>query len=503
VIQLFTRNGEGPTRWRAALGGGTYGTAKAELSAQGGTARFGWSGAVGEQRSAGIYEFNNGFENRVMSGGLRVAPRDGTTLRLNARYGSNRYQYPTDFAGAVIDRNAQQVTHRAQLGLEATQRVSERVSLHIVGTRGENLPKSNDDRDSPGDTLGFYGYHAQGRVMRSAVDVRTDIAAGARHTVSVGAAYADDRERSSNISLSQYGDFPGAFRAARTTRSLYAQALGDATPRLSYSFGGRIDDNSAFDVFRTVRAGAGWRLAERTRLRASAGNAFKAPTFGENYASGFVVGNPDLRPEQTRTVEVGVDQRFVRGATTIRFTGFRQQFRDLIQYRGGLGTTAAPNYFNLAAANANGLESEFAVRIRGTSLAFNHSWTATRVVDAGADTAKSANFVRGQPLLRRPSQAVAGVLSRAVAGGQGSVTAQWVGARADRDFASFPAKAVTLAPYARIDLAYEHPLRWHVGAEPTSLLVRLDNAFDRRYEAIYGFRAPGRAWFVGARIGAR
>ena len=73
-----------------------------------------------------------------------------------------------------------------------------------------------------------------------------------------------------------------------------------------------LDENEAFGTFVTWRAGAAWRLRPATRVRASAGTAFKAPTFAENYAATpFEVGNPALvvseMPISLRTGKVFID----------------------------------------------------------------------------------------------------------------------------------------------------------------------------------------------------
>src|SRR5688572_32381933 len=50
------------------------------------------------------------------------------------------------------------------------------------------------------------------------------------------------------------------------------------------------------------------RSSDLTRVRATAGTAFREPTFAENYSVGFFPGNPDLQPERTRSVDGGIDQ---------------------------------------------------------------------------------------------------------------------------------------------------------------------------------------------------
>src|SRR5690606_36967055 len=109
-------------------------------------------------------------------------------------------------------------------------------------------------------------------------------------------------------------DTPDEFRATRENIAGYAQYLGDYG-RWSYTFGARIDENSAFGTFSTGRAALAYRLSDRLTARISGGSAFKAPSFFENFAEGFTLGNPTLRPEQARSGEVGLEARMADGVT--------------------------------------------------------------------------------------------------------------------------------------------------------------------------------------------
>src|SRR5205085_12308373 len=83
--------------------------------------------------------------------------------------------------------------------------------------------------------------------------------------------------------------------------------------------GARNDRNDAFGNFETWRAGISWRPAmlAGTRLRATAGTAFREPTFTENYSSGFTNGNPSLQPERTRSADAGIEQDLLDGRAAI------------------------------------------------------------------------------------------------------------------------------------------------------------------------------------------
>ena len=499
VIQIFTRRGGGAPV-RAEVGGGSYGTRRASLGTDGVRGGWRWTAQGDHHFTDGVLPFNNAYRNDGLSTALGYGAGTRTEVRLTGRFNSSVYQYPTDFAGQLEDRNSERVDHRLLLGLEAAHRWSDRLETRVQLSSAEARPRTNDAADGPADTLGYYlAYYSRGVVVRRLADLRTTLRLTGTEAVTVGAEFSRDTERSQELGVTAAGDEPASFRAARETRALYAQGLGERG-RFTYSVGGRLDENSAFGTFRTVRAGASWQLAPAARVRASAGSAFKAPSFFENFASGYTIGNPALRPERAASAELGIEA-VLRSGTALRATAFQQRFRDLIQYTGLPAGPTSPNYYNIAAANAGGVELEATLpAVWGTRATLGYTWTDTRVTDAGFDTGEGANFVTGGRLIRRPTHQGSLSLVRSVAAtGSVALTATYVGTREDRDFAMWPAAPVVLPAVTTVDLGAELPLSTAVGAR-TRLLLRADNLLDARYQQIQGFASPGRTWYVGLKL---
>lgn len=498
VVQLFTRQGAGPRAVRTEMGSGSYGAYRAALGASGASGPLRWSVQGDRHRTQGILPFNNAYQNDGIATSLAYAPDDRSDFRLTGRYNSSNYQYPTGSDGTVEDRNAHSTQHRLMLGLDAGRRWTDRVETRVQLTASEYLPRSIDLADDLGDTLGFFGYTSRGTVTRRVADLRTNLRVFGAQRLTLGAEYGRDRERSSSLSESEYGDSPGAFAASRDNRALYVQLLGDRGP-FSYTIGGRLDDNSAFGSFRTARVGLAARLSPTLTLRASAGNAFKAPTFFENFAQGYTVGNLDLRPETARSAEVGAEL-VMGGGTSVQLTAFTQRFSNLVQYNGAV-LFGQPNYANIAEAKAGGLELELSLPAwHGFRASGHHAWTDTRVARAGFDASASATLVEGGRLLRRPEHLSTVRLERSLRkAGTLMLAATRVGEREDRDFSSYPARAVMLAGYTKLDLTADLavPAAWTRNAR---VLLRAENLFDARYTEIVGFRAPGRTLYAGLKL---
>jgi vitamin B12 transporter len=105
----------------------------------------------------------------------------------------------------------------------------------------------------------------------------------------------------------------------------------------------------------------------------------------------------------------------------------------------------------------------------------------------------------GDALLRRPTHSGTATISYGRPGGLSAGTAiSYVGQRPDVDFSQFPSPRVALPAYTKVDLSAEFPVT-HRGAAGLSLTGRIENVFDKRYEDVLNFEAPGRTILLGAR----
>src|SRR5438034_1418658 len=202
--------------------------------------------------------------------------------------------------------------------------------------------------------------------------------------VTAGAQVEQEKERSFYESQSQFGPSDGSFDGQRASRAAYVQALRGAVRGLTLNLGVRLDDNDAFGTFVTSRGGVAYRLPSGTGVRAAFGTGFREPTFFENFAQGFVTGNPNLHPEHSRSWEAGLEQELGTGRFSLSGTYFNQRFRDLIDFTFSPPSPGAPNYFNVAAADADGVEvATNAATSLGVSVRVSYTYLRTRVTNPG------------------------------------------------------------------------------------------------------------------------
>jgi vitamin B12 transporter len=113
--------------------------------------------------------------------------------------------------------------------------------------------------------------------------------------------------------------------------SVVTDFQGRATDNVTYLLSARFDDNSDFDNVVTGRASIAWDVSDATTLRANIGTGQKTPTFIERfgYFPGQFKGNPALKPEQSLSYDIGLDQRIAASAV-IQIAVFEQEIEDEI-----------------------------------------------------------------------------------------------------------------------------------------------------------------------------
>ena len=503
VVQIFTRRG-------GAIGGsvtteaGTYGTTLVDATAASGGRRLSASGGFQRLNTDGTYQFNSHYRNATASGRLDAVPDTLTDAALTARYADRTYRFPTDGTGAPTDSN--QVTNGDQLtlGLDAGRRVSRLVEARLSLALHAGHDAFDDQPDGPTDTTGFaFASTRRSRSWRRSMDGRLILTPRPWLALTAGAQLEGEHEDQTGSTASNFGFGPSiepdSFDRSRATRAAYLQTAAIVAQHVTLDGGVRLDHNSAFGNFVTGRGGVALRVAD-TKLRLSVGNAFKAPTFSETFASSaFEVGNPGLRPERTLSWDAGIDQMLPGRRASVSATFFDQRFRNLIQYTPA--DSGEPTYANLAAAIARGLEVGGRVWWTGGAVTAEYTWLRTRVTDAGGGT--SPVFLAGSTLIRRPAHSARlGLELRPVARVRAFANLVIVGRRDDVDFRSFPSERVTLPTVATIELAGDAELLEARGGHPgLALRLRVENLLDRTYETIVGYPGRRRNLLVGVRAG--
>ena len=487
VVQLFTRRTTARAQAVARASTGSFGTRVGDVMVGTSSAQWQAMGDVARRRSDGIQAFNSGWWNDALSARMGWTGAR-STVTLTGQQRRDALHVPTDGAGRVVDVNAYRSGRRSTIGVDATHRWGDRVRVAMNAAAMEGRTFTDDQPDGLADTVGLHTYLNRGSVRRRVVEARVETRLHPELQAMVGAEWSLEAQNSRDSS--NYGGNP-VFAADRTTRAAWLQLAGGPSA-VQFTLGARLDDNSTFGQFTTARGGLAIRMAEGWLLRGSLGSSFKAPTFLEQFNTAFTTGNPDLTPERGRVAELALGWTMPDGRGEVSATAFGQRFTNLVQYA---WRETGPHFFNVARARADGVELEASRRVSARlQLQAASTWLATEVLDAGLDEGAGAVFVDGQRLIRRPARTSSlGALARPHQRLDVRASVVRTGARDDRDFSTFPARAVVMPAFTRADVA----LSWEVRSA-VRLLGRLDNMTNASYSEAFGYPAPGRQWTVGA-----
>jgi len=514
VVQIFTKRGTGPATLDVDARGGTYGTRDGTATLRGGTAAAGYSIGGGWHSSDGTAAFNNGYTNGDLSGSLQLRPDAQSDISLTSRYTGSLYHFPTDYTGAVVDTNSYTREHRLVVGLDASRVVLPGVKLRLLGGDNELHGLSEDTQASgiPATPLTRTSDPTDG--YRRFAEARVEAGAGLLGTATLGAQYQVEEARSSSITLNYAGTpesgtastIPGSDNH-RITRGVYVALQGSPIPLVSYDASARYDTHSDFHSIATYHAGASVALWTGARLRAAYGTGFNAPAFYQTQGSVYNIGNPLLQPEESHSLDVGLEQSLFEGRVRASFGGFDQRFSNQIQYVSGeYGgppdyTQVTPSYYsNLTQARSKGYQGDVsAVLPFGFTGSASYTQTIAQVYSVPPGYTGSQP---GDALLRRPSHSGTVTLyySQSDAWTVGG-SADYVGKRPDTDFAVYPSPIVTLGSYVKVGLSGSVRM-FRTDQTTVSLTGRVDNALNKQYQDVFNYPAAGRAVLIGARISA-
>jgi vitamin B12 transporter len=253
----------------------------------------------------------------------------------------------------------------------------------------------------------------------------------------------------------------------------------------------RRDRFSSFADATTLRASALAHVGDGVSLAGSYGEGIAQPTFFDLYGffPGSFVGNPALQPESSRGFELSV--RYSRPRLNAALTWYRQRLKDEIVDIFDPSTFRSSTTNRTESSRRSGIEAELGWQ-PSPALRFTATYAYLDASEPGGLGGAQLREVR------RPRHSG----SAAVDGTSGrfdyALSIAYTGTRRDTDFDSFPARPVRLGSYwlsgARI--------AYHLD-DQVELFARAANAFDDRYQDVFGYRTEGRSLHAGVRIASR
>lgn len=502
VVHLATRRAgleEAPSL-RVGLEGGSFDWRRAEAGSSGRSGRFDWNAGL-LRLDTENQQPNSAFEQTALAASLGFETTQQSSLRLVLRGADGRTGTPgpTAFGRPDLDAFIERRDAAASLQYRvAGSRASHDVQLFMARAHalsvnpldsGPYLPRY-DDREASFPIFDFTDPEGfQNDAQRLGLAYQLGASLGRRSLLSAGLDL--ERETGEIGSRSQELLTP-----ARTNVGAWLQGrllLGD---RLFATLGGRVERNASYGTEAVPRVALAFRLRggdRPTTLRASAGAGIKEPSFLESFGVSFYAqGNPDLRPERSRSVDVGIEQRLYGNRLRLEATLFDHDYRDQIAYQVSDYTTFQGTFVNLGHTRARGLELAVeAAPTRALRLSGQYTLLDGEVLVSSSEF--DPVFAVGQPLLRRPRHQ--GSFNARYGTGRWSLgsTLLFVGRRLDSDFLGLG--LTESAGYARWDARARVAI---VGGLEAVLVA--ENLLDARYQEALGYPALGRSLRLGVRF---
>lgn len=349
---------------------------------------------------------------------------------------------------------------------------------------------------------------SEGSTSRTHVRVQSDVAATPAMGFSGGLEWLGEAGRSTFITAGSAGEIPvergvlGLFAEGRWNADRASLTVGVRGERITraalpgdpLAFQPRPDFPEETTNSVNPKIAGALRVTERTRVRGSFGTGIRPP---DAFEIAFT-DNSGLKPERSKSGEVGVTQSAADGAVSLDATAFFNSYRDLIISVGrtfsGISRYRTDNISN---ARARGVELSAAWR---PSTAFSvrgaYTFLDSEILAVSGSAAAPAPYAVGDPLLRRPrhSGAIDTAWSHERAGAFLQIQARGEALDAEPSFG--PTGGLYMNPgHTVVNLGGS----WQA-AKAIEVFARALNLFDRHYEEVLGYPAPGRTAYVGVRF---
>ena len=479
VINIITKSGSGPPQLTASVQGGSFDTLNQ---------------AVGVSGSGGDFHYAANVEH-LHTGSTPVTPLD---LLLPGEPRNNDY--------------CDNLTESTKLGFNVTQQfdlglVARFTDTHLRLTDDNPIafPSFPEAEQSAGNTRQFYTRATEHSVMMDGALEQTLGLAYSHIDTSQFTPPADGpptRYGGERVKLDWQGvsklaetqtlvfgaeherdEVLSPISNATTIDSGFAELQSNFTPGLYDTVSLRYDDNNRFGSKVTYRIAPVYLIsATGTRIKASVGTGFKAPTLEElfeNYPAFDFFANPNLRPESSTGYDIGFEQGLLEQQLNVGATYFRNNIRNLIDDNADFTT-----YVNVGRAMTQGVESFVTWQpLKTVTLRLDYTYT------------EATDEVLHEELLRRPKH-------KASLNGNWQATrrlsfnatiltvSSWIDG--NRDF-SIP--RLNAPGYTTVNLAGNFDIN-----NVVSVFAHIDNLFDRHYQNPVGFLQPSLGAYAGIKV---
>jgi vitamin B12 transporter len=457
VIQIFTKRGNGPAHVSVNAEAGSRGTTRLSAGVNGSSGGTRYSLSASDFKTDGFSSLNpkqfasanpdrDGYRNTSASGALSQELKKGHELGVRFSSTQGRFDYDSSF-GAPTD------THTGRTDVDTFTLFSQNRFTANWSSR-VSYSESRDKNANHENTL--FGINDNRFLSKTNIlQWNNEVSVAPDWTATAGV------ERQWQALDSNDG-FGSLFKVNRNVNSMYAGLQGKAGSH-QWQMNLRHDQIDRVDSATTGYLGYGYNITTALKATASASTGFSAPPLGYLYAPFF--GNPNLKPERSRSAEIGL--QYAATAALLRATLFTTRTKQQLQY-----DLLTNRFDNIANASNRGLELSVSSNWHDTDLR-----ASLTLQDPRDDTT-------GQRLRRRAQTLASLSALKSIGSWQVGGDLGFTGARADA--------AQRLGAYWTAGVNTRYTIR-----KGLAVYGRIENMFDRKYQTAYGYNQPPRGVFVG------
>jgi vitamin B12 transporter len=471
VIQIFTKQGEGPPSIRLSAEGGSYDTFRESLQSDGAIGQFDYS--VGASRiDTNNARPNNQYRNSAAIANLGWSPNDQLRISGLFTYSLSDIGIPnTIFDPRPIDNF---LTERWLIAPHVNFRVSDRWEHKFIFAYDHERQLNDPNED------GFVG-PTRALFERTIIDYQNNLRPASWLVLTSGFFYSRVNAGQERPFVSQiFGPQPTFVSDHTQQVAGFLQATATPIKNLILVAGGRFDHFNQFGDVWTYRFAGSYKIDKtNTTLHSSVATGFSPPSsqdkiFGNNFG---------LKPERDLGWDIGIRQELWENRVVVGATYFHNDLSNVIGFNGLFET------LNLGAARTQGLEAELRAQPIA-DLVFTASYT---YLDAEKTSSADISQPQGGRLPRRPRNEVYVSASYLWCKRlRTTAEAKFVNAREELNFGG---PNFDIEDYSFMNFAAEYEVNPHM-----SIFGRIDNLTNEHYAEVFGFPALGRAAYGGVKV---
>lgn len=459
VVNIVTKKGSGDPKHYLSYEGGSFGTSREAFGSSGGNKDYDYSLSVSRTDTAGFSSASesrgntekDGFTNTTVSARTGANFLDNGRVEFIGRYiksmiGYDGFSFATGLPADAPNRNR---TQSYYISVPLTKGITDWWNVKLAPQMAIDEFRTYDLSFSPNNSNIFNRTYT--------FDLQNNVSVNKNLSMVFGAEIKKQNGENVESRISRNIDNNG----------FYLQNVLNFWDGAVLTGGFRHDMNSAFIDKTTYKVEGAYRFKEYgTRIHSAHATGFRAPSMNDLFFPGF--SNPNLKPEESNSWEVGVDQPLFTDRIQAGITYFDSDLTNLIQFD---SATLMPQ--NVGKATSRGTESYLKIQpIRELGVSFNHTWNDALDGD-------------GHPLRRR----VPNKFTAQVHHNWQDTLSSLIGVTYKR---GIPDGRFRTEDYAIVRAAISYQIHKNL-----KLTLRGENLFDEKYEELPGFGTAGVSGYAG------